>query len=60
VLSNSEETTGDNNSRFGIGGVGLVVGIATAIWLTRRFDEAEAKIKAKQAQRLPRPPPETA
>ncbi len=31
--------------RFSLGGVGLAVGVVTAIWLSRRFDEIEKKLR---------------
>ncbi|MBI5510787.1 MAG: hypothetical protein HY903_18660 [Deltaproteobacteria bacterium] len=46
---------GDNSSRFGFGAVGLVVGIAGAIWLARRFDETEARIKEQALRARARP-----
>ena len=45
------DSDGDNTGRFGLGSVGLVVGVAMAIWLTRRFDETEAKIRARVQNR---------
>ena len=39
------------STRFGLGGVGFVVGILAAIWLAKRFDESEKKIRAKALER---------
>ncbi|MBJ80857.1 MAG: hypothetical protein CMH60_06015 [Myxococcales bacterium] len=36
---------------FGLGSLGLVVGIAAAIWIGRRFDEAEARYKARTREK---------
>jgi MFS family permease len=52
AMSNGET---DSTIRFSLGMVGLVVGIVGAIWLTRRFDESEAKIRARIARPRARP-----
>ena len=35
----------DQSMQFGLGGVGFAVGVAAAIWLARRFDETEERIR---------------
>ena len=47
----------DSTIRFSLGMVGLVVGVVGAIWLTRRFDESEAKIRARVERARARPQP---
>jgi hypothetical protein len=42
-----------NELRFGLGGVGLIVGVVAAIWLARRFDETEARLRQRRSGGLP-------
>lgn len=46
-------TSGRDSLEFGLGAVAFVVGVLGAIWLARRFDETEEKIK-ERAKRRPR------
>jgi hypothetical protein len=39
------------NVEFSLGGIALVLGVGAAIWLVRRFDETEARIKAEALRR---------
>ena len=55
VLPGIMNDDSDNTIRFGLGTVGLVVGVVGAIWMTRRFDEAEAKIRARALAARSRP-----
>ncbi len=41
------------NARFTLGVVGMVVGIGTSVWVSRRFDEAEERWKAERRKGEP-------
>lgn len=41
---------GNPRFRFGIGALGLIAGVVAAVWLVRRFDQIEKKIKSSRAR----------